>query len=229
MERLNIRRWDVLAFLVVETALYLTFLYLDLFVPKGDGTLLKYAGIALCAVVSGLWAVRGGDRLVALGMVLTLGADTFLLLLDRWYWVGMVFFCGAQMVYFNRLTRATGKQWVKLARDGLWLAMMCALIFTDSVTPVSVVGALYLSRFLCNVVHSFTIKSRGGRLFAIGLALYLVCDLWVGIYNLPGLIPAPLYECARVGMWLFYLPGQVLIALSSLTPLQGEMNHGETK
>ena len=50
-------------------------------------------------------------------------------------------------------------------------------------------------------------------MFGTGLLLFVGCDLCVGLHNLAG-IPAPLAAFARVGMWLFYLPSQVLITLS---------------
>ena len=57
--------------------------------------------------------------------------------------------------------------------------------------------------------------ARGGRgrMFGLGLLLFVGCDVCVGLHNLAGL-PAPLSAFAQVGMWLFYLPSQVLIVLS---------------
>ena len=46
-------------------------------------------------------------------------------------------------------------------------------------------------------------------MFAIGLLLFTCCDICVGAWNL-GLLPG----FTRIGMWLFYLPSQVLIVLS---------------
>lgn len=44
------------------------------------------------------------------------------------------------------------------------------------------------------------------------------CDLCVGLHNLAAFLPVvdtgPLFSFAQVGMWLFYLPSQVLITLS---------------
>ena len=54
----------------------------------------KYASIAVCLVFSVLFARRGGSRLMAAAMALTLGADTFLLLLNDWYGAGVALFCG---------------------------------------------------------------------------------------------------------------------------------------
>ena len=51
-------------------------------------------------------------------------------------------------------------------------------------------------------------------LCALGLTLFVGCDACVGLFNA---LPAhsPLYPAVSVGMWLFYLPSQVLIALSA--------------
>ena len=56
---------------------------------------------------------------------------------------------------------------------------------------------------------------EAAALFALGLTLFVGCDVCVGIFNLPGLLPDALYQFSRIGMWLFYLPSQVLIALSA--------------
>jgi len=47
-----------------------------------------------------------------------------------------------------------------------------------------------------------------------GLWLFLLCDVCVGVHNQPELFPEWLAAFAQVGMWLFYLPGQVLLVLS---------------
>ena len=80
------------AFLGLEAALYAAFMTLDL--TGGSGDPVKYASIAMCLVFSVLFARRGGSRLMAAAMALTLGADTFLLLLNDWYGAGVALFCG---------------------------------------------------------------------------------------------------------------------------------------
>ena len=84
------------AFLGLEAALYAAFMTLDL--TGGSGDPVKYASIAVCLVFSVLFARRGGSRLMAAAMALTLGADTFLLLLNDWYGAGVALFCGVQVL-----------------------------------------------------------------------------------------------------------------------------------
>ena len=53
--------------------------------------------------------------------------------------------------------------------------------------------------------------------FGLGLILFTCCDVCVGLQNLFRWFPdagGPLVAFARVGMWLFYLPAQVLLAQS---------------
>ena len=60
--------------------------------------------------------------------------------------------------------------------------------------------------------HSVCGRYRYGQ--GCGLSVF---HLGVGLQNLSAWFPAaggPLVEFARVGMWLFYLPAQVLISLS---------------
>ena len=63
---------------------------------------------------------------------------------------------------------------------------------------------------------SLSLRDAGGRLFSLGLLLYLMCDMLVAVSQFPSFFPAPLSSVAQVGMWLFYLPGQVLNVLSGL-------------
>lgn len=94
-------------FLGLEAALYAAFMTLDL--TGGSGDPVKYASIAVCLVFSVLFARRGGSRLMAAAMALTLGADTFLLLLNDWYGAGVALFCGVQGLYLIRILRRCGR------------------------------------------------------------------------------------------------------------------------
>ena len=183
-------------FVGLETALYLLFLALDAFSAGGDGV--KYLTIVVC-LLAAVWSARhGGSRLMAWAMAFTLAADTFLLLLDRWYGAGIVLFCVVQGLYLARIRRACGRT--------LW-ALRAGLV----AAALNLLAALYFVNFLVNACQSLTLRSE--RLFAAGLWLFLLCDVCVGLRNQPSLLPG-LAGAAQAGMWLFYLPGQVLLVLS---------------
>ena len=195
-------------FLGLEAALYAAFMTLDL--TGGSGDPVKYASIAVCLAFSVLFARRGGSRLMAAAMALTLGADTFLLLLNDWYGAGVALFCGVQGLYLIRILRRCGRSlWglrlflVGAAWAGLWALGL--------LSPLNLLAAVYFANFLVNACQALSLSMP---LFAWGLWLFLLCDVCVGVHNQPELFPGWLAAFAQVGMWLFYLPGQVLLVLS---------------
>ena len=67
----------VKAFICVESALFLAFTVMDV-LDAGDSRWLKFAGIALCFVVSALLSARGGEVLVTAAVGLSAAADILL-------------------------------------------------------------------------------------------------------------------------------------------------------
>ena len=209
-------RWSVPAFLLLEGALYLFFLALDLLSPGPLSTALKYAALLLCLLMALAGASRGGDRLVAAALAMTAAADLFLLVLDCWYLLGILLFYGVQVAYMVRICKANGGHALLIPRFLLFSLLLVALYQLELFTPETAAAALYFSHFLFNALLSLSLRDAGGRLFSLGLLLYLMCDMLVAVSQFPSLFPAPLSSVAQVGMWLFYLPGQVLIVLSGL-------------
>ena len=211
-------------FLAVEGALYAAFLALDLTGRGGDTIPIKYAGVLLCLGFALLCAFQGGDRLVPIALALTTGADWFLLVRNDHYAVGIALFLCVQTVYYLRLRRmgAWDGYWL---RAGLALAAGLALYALDMASPLNLLAGLYFSQLLSNAVLAWTLKGRSRRLFALGLTLFVGCDICVGLFNaLPG--SHSFYPAVSVGMWLFYLPSQALIALSAL-PKKEEIHENQ--
>jgi hypothetical protein len=88
-----------------------------------------------------------------------------------------------------------------------------------------IISALYFTCIVTNTVTAMksaihSPENKGNRLFAIGMGLFLLCDINVGLYNLSGFISLPaninefLYTMSSILMWTFYAPSQVIIALS---------------
>lgn len=205
-------------FVGLEAALYLLFLALDAF-STGGGDGVKYLTIVVC-LLAAVWSARhGGSCLMAWAMVFTLAADTFLLLLDRWYGMGIVLFCVVQGLYLARIRRACGRTLWAL-RAGLVPAAWVLLNALGMGTALNLLAALYFVNFLVNACQSLTLRSE--RLFAAGMWLFLLCDVCVGLRNQPSLLPG-LAGAAQVGMWLFYLPGQVLLVRDFYTAQIGPL------
>ena len=202
-------------FLAAEGIIYAAFLTLDL-TGRGDAAVpVKYGGILLCLLFALACVLWGGDRLVPLALTLTAGADWFLLVRNDRYNLGIALFLCVQTVYYLRL-RGHGTSAAWPLRAGLALTAGLGLYVLRLASPLNLLAALYFSQLLSNTVLAWTQRGRRWRIFAVGLTLFVGCDLCVGLFNtLPA--SSPLYPAVSVGMWLFYLPSQVLIALSALT------------
>lgn len=196
-------------FLSVEGVAYACFLLLDLTGHGDQTTPIKYAGVVLCLAFS----LLGTDRLVPLALALTAGADWFLLVRNDRYAAGIALFLCVQTVYYLRLRRMGAGAAYPL-RAGLALGLGAGLYLLRLASPVNLLAGLYFSQLLSNTVLAWR-SGRPGRLFAVGLTLFVGCDVCVGLFNAlpPG---SPPYSAASVGMWFFYLPSQVLITLSAL-------------
>lgn len=181
-------------FITMEAAIYIAFLLADSGGSYRLGTALKYAGILLCVAYA-----RRGERRVALALVLTAAADLFLLVLGKYMELGVALFIAVQALYarhIGRDTRAT-----VCLRGLLPLAVWALLWRLNLCTPLNLLAGIYFPQLLCNTALAW----RKDRLFALGLTLFVGCDICVGLWNIAGI--------AGAGMWAFYLPSQVLIAL----------------
>ena len=204
------------AFLIVEGILYALFLTMDLTVHRDQTIPIKYLGILLCLGFALLACIRwDGDRLVPLALALTAGADWFLLVRHNCYAVGVILFLCVQTVYLLRLRR-TGAPAAWPLRAGLALAAGAGLYALNMASPLNLLAGLYFSQLLSNTILAWTLRGRAVRLFALGLTLFVGCDICVGLFNIQSAGSLPLHLLVYLGMWAFYLPSQVLIALSAL-------------
>ena len=210
-----------LVFLCAQASLYSAFLTLDLLqVGSGWSTALKYGSILLCVLLSCGGSQDPDRRLVRAALGVTLLADLFLLVLGRWYLAGVGAFCVVQALYFVRLRRLRGgRVWPRLL---LRLALSGAVLLVagrfSALEPLTALSVFYFTQLAANALESLFLGRRYAA-FSAGLVLFVCCDLCVGLQNLSAFLPVSghggLFAFARVGMWLFYLPSQVLITLSA--------------
>ncbi len=220
-------------FLWIEAVIYISFFYLD--IKGGDpfhmfgglSSLLKYGGVWLCF----FWSCQY-RQWITIGLLGTVCADFFLLFTD-WWLCGVLCFIGVQICYgiwlkkesFPKENFSKENFWRRVFFKEMWavgaaIFLLATLTFFDvSVDALLVATAVYAMLLVQNTIGG--IRS-GRRKFAIGMCLFLLCDLQVGIYNmalyLPQMKEAPLFswleQAASVGIWVCYLPAKVLIALS---------------
>ena len=140
----------VKAFICAEAALYLAFTVMDVF-DTGDSRWLKFAGIALCFVVSALLSAKGGEVLVTAAVGLSAAADILLLILDVHYAVGVMLLIGICVAMAAGWSHATAPKpydyakWLRTEWNGETGGMPTTLI-VDTVCGDSVEARLMISK-----------------------------------------------------------------------------------
>lgn len=204
-------------FLAVEMILY------GLILTTGGKTLIwsEFISIVLCF---GFALLHFSKPLMIGGLALAVCADFCLVICDpiQQLW-GMVFFLGAQTFYAVELHRQGLHKGFLLARLSLTaiVEIVAVLILGENTDPLALVSMCYYVNLIMNMVCAFA-KFKNNRLLAIGFVLFILCDTVIGLQVAAGgYLPIPdgslIHNIIFSGFhlsWFFYLPSQVLLALS---------------
>lgn len=215
----RINKGLLIAFVVVQLLLTILIFVADLN-DLFDTVAIKYTGVVLCFLVS-LFAIKDKrSRWLILGLAGTLVADLFLLVLDKYYLVGVTAFIFVQIMYFLYIKP---KRWKisLLIRMVLFIVAVLVVLFGFNVNDLTVFCSLfYFVNLVMNMVDAWIEFKNGFLVFALGLTLFIGCDVSVGFHNISSYISysSPfidkVIDFSQFGMWLFYLPSQTLIAIS---------------
>lgn len=183
----------------------------------------------------GTEGVRPSDprgALIPLALTLTVLADIFLILLGGEgsdALAGTLLFCAVQTVYFVYIK--PGRRSLAIRCSLLAAGFAAVLSAAGSAaagvrfdTPLALAAVYDVVMLAANAADAARSSDRGtltenpsskkeppaGVLFACGLALFLLCDICVGLRNLPTSRGELFYHL----IWVFYLPSQLLIMLS---------------
>jgi hypothetical protein len=228
-EKSRLSNFDLTAlilFVLFESVLYFLMHATDF----GHFSEIAYLSIILATVFSFL-SVRDSkreDHLVRLGMLFTLGADFCLVALTpARQLLGVIIFIFTQTSYFlyilAREQRRTRNLHVLVRTAVSVVAILIALIVLGERTDwLSIVSVLYYSWLVLNLLFSLADKEL--RLFSIGLFLFALCDLSIGLVEIADTYfgaekGSLLYKIVNVDLnlaWIFYLPSQTIIPISLL-------------
>ncbi len=194
-------------YFILQTAILITFKAWDLSGAWDMADRLKYGSIILnTLVLLFLWRKRPFD-FIALGLLITLVADTFLIGLDTAYGLGVFCFCLVQTCYCLKMQNRR-----LFLRGVLILVIWTVLFLFKQKDPVVYLSAFSILMLTGNTVEAFVEKDL---LFGIGLVLFTLCDLSVGLQNALVYVPAfpfpALVKAASELIWIFYLPSQVIL------------------
>lgn len=164
--------------------------------------------------------IRYDMIIVGCALIFTFLSDTFLLYLDKYYEIGVSSFIVVQVLYFVRIAYGLKFSNKRLytsifIRVGLSLLAIIGLVIADSFSFLYSITGIYFINIVMNFIDSLisTINLRGDKrfitslIFTIGLILFIGCDIFVGISNIS--------PYGSEIIWIFYLPSQILIALSA--------------
>ncbi len=197
-------------FLVIQLFIYISFIYLD--ITKQSSDLIKYLGIIINFFYALVLYLKNKkyDLLVLIALFFTLIADYFLLVINDHYLIGILCFCIVQTIYGYKLSETRSF----IYRISIFVIISLSLpLFKVEQTIVNIVSIYSFVNLTINVIAALDNKDKQ---FFIALLLFWLCDLNVGIYNIP---IRPLNKLAAYLMWIFYFPSQVIITL------KGENKH----
>lgn len=214
---------------------YFTFIFIDLFNYKLYflSTKLKFACIILCLIISLLTKEDAVDlkkvRLLQTGLFLTVISDFLLLIVDDYYEIGIIIFSMAQIIYTIRYDFKNRKKIIRyysIICSILLLVYIIMNIYFIRIDLLVLISTFYGICLVTNVYKGIKIYAHklyprtNGIMIAFGMILFMLCDINVVFYNILRNINITneflysLYRMAYISMWLFYLPSQVLLALS---------------
>jgi hypothetical protein len=208
------RRWLVgwAGLLALVTALNFCFPHL-----VSEAQMLSWLGIVACLVY--IISSRTTDHWLTAAASLTIAAD-FCLILRGWIAPGVALFCLVQVVHALRLRRfARTSPWPYLATLGT-MALIGYFMHFDATY-------LLASLYACGLAHNFLTAQKyyrttryalhSARIFW-GFVAFIACDACVALSYLISagivdpLIPALVFANLS---YLFYLPSQILLAISA--------------
>lgn len=177
---------------------------------------------------------RQHQLLAIMALLFTVISDLFILILD-YYLYGVITFIIVQQLYGIRLNLFRQSTRIKTILQLLSIQAMFALIIAFillllkvEIDVLLIASIFYFICILMNVVRAIrlaltehSILFRDNLIvFALGMVLFLLCDINVGLFNMAGYVPMPdniymkLYQASSLLMWGFYAPSQLLISLS---------------
>ncbi len=185
-----------------------------------------YLAIVLVALFA-LVTLKGESdrrlRLIRLGIAFTLVADYFLVLADDSELEGVLAFIVVQIFYAAYLFVSEERRAVRIislaARGALMLGLVAVAFFVlgEDTDPLAIASVIYYGNLVLSALFAFLLGRRE-RIFAIGLLLFAMCDIWIGLEvlfssYLDSNLMDFVYNANYNLPWVFYQPSQVLIAL----------------
>ncbi len=222
------------SFFISATAIFLvaeTFLGILIHTSEGrQVNFFQFISIILAALFLLIFAEWKADFLLTqCALVFTVFADLFLVWISpQIKLAGMIFFLAVQISYAARIYLSTDSKSYKRLQLALRLIftllimLITVVVLGKSTDALSLVSMVYYVNIIFNLVFSF-VGFKKHALLAFAFTLFILCDTIIGLTVLREYIPFEgynsIYPIIFPGFdlsWAFYLPSQMLIAISLL-------------
>lgn len=215
------------ATLIVLFSLYLIFISIDYEIIKVSisSFKIKMFSIFLCLLITlciGNDEINLRDKnLLQLGMLLTFIADLCLIMYNK-YFLGVLIFSTVQMVYYFRFNK---KNNISHSKKLVTLLILLVIfyyglyILNIIIDPTIILGIYYSVLIGTNLVNVIRLNKKdiyprtNFLLIYVGFLLFILCDINVGISYVFSNY-SRMVNITQNLIWVFYLPSQVLLALS---------------
>lgn len=230
-------------FVIMQLVLYGMFLILDILERNIRlSNRIKFVLVVLCfiyAIISGIKKRNREHIYLIYALALTVVSDMFILL-SNYYFYGVMTFILAQQLYGMRITELNNREIdasdpislisdliIRLLYQGsfAFLAGIILWLLGVNIDALLAASIFYFISICTNVVRLLKLvinhhDRKNIRYFTIGMVLFLLCDINVGLFNLSDFLKVSptygiIYNISSILMWTFYAPSQVFIALSS--------------
>ena len=194
----------------------------------------SFVFIALNGALSLVFFNKKADTFICLGLLLTIGADYFLILDGNYTW-GLIFFILAQICYAIRTIEFAKNKiemiinpCVRVFLSGI-MVLVGWLVLRDSFDVLVALVMIYFSNLVLSCAFSF-IHAKTQYLLALGFLLFIACDVFVGMdfANKVNLFGTQMVANAGSVAWYFYPFSQMLIFLAIFVPYPFKVRFVET-
>lgn len=221
----KLKHWQI-SLIILFVVAELTFTILAQTLSGKPLQIAEYVSICMCFVFALVFvANKKFNFMIALGLLFTLGADACLVLnTPPKQWQGMVFFSIVQIIYAIYLMM-DAKRAINIASivvrivGSALVVLVTYLVLKDKFDFVSAISMFYIFNLVVNIVFAF-VQFKNHKLFAMGLLFFVCCDIFIGLACANGVYFTISNAAIRKMIsgniaWLFYIPSQTLLALST--------------
>ena len=199
--------------IIIEALIYISFMFFDEYIDSN----IRFIGIVILFIYLLLEKSSKDLFILRLALLFTIISDLFLLVIDDFYIVGVLSFIIVQLLYLYRL-RGFNRKNFYIPIVLCFNLILIKIILKDGFDYLLGLTVIYFTLIVNNMILSL-ISFKANPLFALGLVLFVCCDIFVGLYNLSsyvqvGEIVNTINTSGIDFAWGFYLPSQVLIVLS---------------